>query len=182
MTKLFAPAFSLLSGLTVGILFGFLLRKAHVTRFNVIVGQLILKDFTVMKVILTAIAFGSFGIYLILFFFPEQELIINSTTLLAAFSGGGIFGIGMAILGFCPGTGVAALADGAKEMWFGLLGMIAGAALYSELALYITPTLKPLEKLTTQTLPQYLALTPWTVIACVFIAILVLFKFDKQHR
>lgn len=43
--SLFAPWNEILSGLIVGVIFGFLLRKAHVTRFNVIVSQLLLLDF-----------------------------------------------------------------------------------------------------------------------------------------
>ncbi|NGX53197.1 MAG: hypothetical protein KR126chlam5_01510, partial [Candidatus Anoxychlamydiales bacterium] len=58
----------LISGALGGFAFGFLLRKAHVTRFNVIVKQLLLKDFTVMKVIFTAIIVGAVGIYAMLGF------------------------------------------------------------------------------------------------------------------
>ena len=130
VTALFAPWTELLSGLLVVTVFGFLLRKAYVTRFPVIVGQLLLKDFTVMKVMMTAIAFGSLGIYLL----PHSSLLIDPTPLAGALIGGGIFGVGMAVMGFCPGTGIGALADGSRDMWFGVLGMIVGAGIYAELS------------------------------------------------
>jgi len=157
----------LLSGLMVGIGFGFLLRKGHVTRFNVIVGQLALKDFTVMKIILTAIAAGSVGMYALMTWFPGYEFMIAPTTLLAAAVGGGIFGIGMAVMGYCPGTGVAALADGAHDMWFGVLGMITGAALYAQNYTWITGKLKPACCMTTATLSHYFGMSPWVVIALI---------------
>ena len=59
---LFDNLFSVITAVISGLVFGFLLRKAYVTRFDTIVNQLILKDFTVMKVIFTAITVGSVGI------------------------------------------------------------------------------------------------------------------------
>ena len=45
----------LLLGLGMGIVFGFLLQKGGVTNYDVIIGQLLLDDFTVVKVMLTAL-------------------------------------------------------------------------------------------------------------------------------
>jgi hypothetical protein len=50
-------------GLGFGILFGFLLHKGGATKYDVIVGQLLLTDFSVMKIMLSAIATGMIGIY-----------------------------------------------------------------------------------------------------------------------
>ena len=55
----------LLLGLAIGFCFGFLLQKGGVTRYDVIMGQLLLQDWTVVKVILTAILTGMIGIYLL---------------------------------------------------------------------------------------------------------------------
>jgi len=38
-----------------------------------------------------------------------------------------IFGAGMALLGYCPGTCVAAAGEGRRDALVGLLGMLAGA-------------------------------------------------------
>ncbi|MBN1465253.1 YeeE/YedE family protein, partial [candidate division KSB1 bacterium] len=54
---------SLLWGLAFGIVFGFLLHKGGVTRYDVIIGQLLLIDFTVIKIMLTAILTGMIGIH-----------------------------------------------------------------------------------------------------------------------
>ena len=60
---MFDPAWKLLLGLFTGILFGFLLQKGRAAKFHVIVGQMLLKDWTVLKIMLTAIAVGAIGVY-----------------------------------------------------------------------------------------------------------------------
>ena len=53
----------LLLGLVTGVAFGFLLQKGRVAKFPVIVGQFLLKDWTVVKVMATAVAVGAVGVY-----------------------------------------------------------------------------------------------------------------------
>ena len=50
-------------GLAIGFAFGFLLQKGGVTHYGVVMGQLLLKDFTVLKVMMTAVAVGMIGIH-----------------------------------------------------------------------------------------------------------------------
>lgn len=163
-TSIFTSPTELIGGLLAGILFGFFLQKANVTRFSTIVGQLILKDFTVMKVILTAIAAGSLGLYSLKYFFLSNELIISSTTLFAALAGGGVFGIGMAILGYCPGTCIGALAEKSRDAWFGLLGMVCGAGIYAETFSWINVNVKPANQINKMTLAQHFGISPWILI------------------
>ena len=119
IVSLFEPIGSLILGSLMGFVFGFLLRKAYVSRFDTIVKQLIIKDFTVMKVIFTAIIVGSIGIYFMKIF-GWVALELSKASFLAVIFGGTIFGIGMAITGYCPGTAIASLADGSKDMIYGL--------------------------------------------------------------
>lgn len=121
----------LLLGLVMGILFGFFLQKGQVTRYDVIMQQLLLTDFTVLKVILTAILVGMPGIY----FLKRRGLAklhpkagsVGSTVI-----GSLIFGIGFALLGYCPGTAVGAVGQGSLDALVGgVTGILAGAALYS---------------------------------------------------
>ena len=53
---------SLMYGLVTGILFGILLQKAEVLRFEKQVGALRLMDMTIFKFMLSAIAVGAVGI------------------------------------------------------------------------------------------------------------------------
>lgn len=175
-TFLFASFSELLGGLLVGIVFGFLLQKAHVTRFSTIVGQLLLKDLTVMRVILTAIAVGSFGLYFLKMVFFDVELEISSTTLLAASVGGGIFGIGMAALGYCPGTCVAALAEKDRNARYGILGMLVGAGIYAEAYSWITLHFKPTSHFNKETLAEYFEISPWIFILALWFIVFLLAK------
>jgi uncharacterized membrane protein YedE/YeeE len=169
---LFSSPTELVAGLITGVFFGFILQKANVTRFSTIVDQLLLRNFTVMKVIMTAIAVGSFGLYTLKYYFFDAALIISSTTLLSAAIGGGIFGIGMAVLGYCPGTCVGALAEKAKDAWFGIIGMIFGAGIYAEIFTWIKQNIKPDEQISKTTLAQYFGISPWVFIlmSCAVVA------------
>ena len=171
--------FEWIAPLFVGVLFGFLLQKAGVTQFSTIVGQLILKNFTVMKVIMTAIAVGSMGLYSLKIIFPDASTIISSTTLFAAAIGGGVFGMGMAILGYCPGTCVGALGEKARDAFFGVLGMIFGAGIYAEAYSWIVENIKPHEAINQSTLAEHFSLTPWFFVALSFLVVLILVAMDR---
>ncbi|MBN1668164.1 MAG: hypothetical protein JW862_13820, partial [Anaerolineales bacterium] len=54
---------TLLWGLVFGVVFGFLLQKGGATKYDVIIGQLLLTDFTVLKIMLSAVLTGMIGIY-----------------------------------------------------------------------------------------------------------------------
>ena len=81
-----------------GLLFGFLLHRGGVTDFDVIVRLFQFRDFTVLKVMMTAIAVGGVGIAIL----HGQDLAqyhIKATNLLAVGLGAAIFGVGMVLYG-----------------------------------------------------------------------------------
>ena len=169
-------------GLLIGMLFGFFLQKAGVTNTGTIKKQLLLKDFTVMKVILSAIASGSLLLYLYRHFVEHKDLIISTTTLSASLFGGAIFGIGMALLGYCPGTCIGALAQRCRLAFWGILGMIFGAFIYAKLAPLITNTLKPSSLINKSTLDQILPVSaPW-IIASLALIVIGFWSFDKVKK
>ena len=122
----------IVAGLLMGIVFGVLLQRAHVTRYHVILGQFLFVDFTVLKVMLTAIIVGAVGIWGMLQLGMIENLHVKNAALAGNVLGGLIFGVGMALLGYCPGTGVAAIGDGSRHAIAGVLGMIFGAGVYAE--------------------------------------------------
>ncbi|GAO30645.1 YeeE/YedE thiosulfate transporter family protein [Geofilum rubicundum] len=93
----------LLFGLGFGILFGFLLHKGGATKYDVIVGQLLLTDFTVLKIMLSAVVNGMIGIY---FMKPMGwiQLSLKKGSVGKNVLGAFIFGFGFAVLSYCPGT------------------------------------------------------------------------------
>lgn len=127
----FAELGVLFGGVVAGFIFGFLLQRGNLAKFNIIVNQLLLRNFTVFKVLLTAIIVGGFGIHT-MFYLRLIGMTVGSTLLVGNVVGGLIFGAGMAILGYCPGTCIAACGAGSKDALWGLLGMFAGGAIYAE--------------------------------------------------
>src|SRR4030042_5502931 len=122
----------LIIGLMVGILFGFLLQKGGVTKYDIIMGQLLLTDFTVAKVMLTAIVTGKIGVHL-LKSLGKAELHPKPGSFGSTVIGGLLFGIGFGILGYCPGTMAGAGGQGSLDGPFGgIVGLLIGAGLFSE--------------------------------------------------
>ncbi len=123
----------LIQGLVIGFLFGFLLQKGGVSKYDVIIGQLKLIDFTVIKVILTAIIVTMLGIS---FLYPKGLIEVKgkSGSIKNAIIGGLIFGVGFGILGYCPGTIAAAIGNGYIDaLTGGLLGILLGTFVFAKL-------------------------------------------------
>lgn len=123
----------LITGALAGLVFGFLLQKGGVGKFNVLIGQLLLQDWTVVKIMLTAIVVGMIGVFP-LHHFAKVNLHIKPTRIGANIIGGLMFGAGFALMGYCPGTAAAALGQGSWDALFGMAGLIAGSWMFAELS------------------------------------------------
>jgi hypothetical protein len=89
----------LVLGLATGILFGFILQKGQVTKYQKIVSFFRWSDLTVQKVMFAAILSGMVGVYA-LHDLGFVNLHIKPMLLGANIAGGLIFGVGMLLLGF----------------------------------------------------------------------------------
>jgi uncharacterized membrane protein YedE/YeeE len=120
----------LYAALGFGFLFGLLLHRARLASYNTIIGQLRLKDFTIIKVMMTAIIIGGIGVY---FLVGDgiAKYHVKPADLLAVATGAAIFGIGMALYGYCPGTAITAIGTGSLHALVGFIGMIVGGILYA---------------------------------------------------
>ena len=127
-------------GLLFGVVFGFLLQKGGVARYEVLMGQFLLTDFTVIKVMLTAIIVGMLGVFS-LRALGLVELHVKPTRYAANIAGGLLFGVGLGLLGYCPGTGIAALGQGNYDATAGVLGLMAGSYFYAETSGYVGSTI-----------------------------------------
>lgn len=128
-----AAAPTLIAGAMFGLVFGFLLQKGGVGKYNVLIGQLLLQDWTVAKVMLSAIVVGMIGVFP-LHHFAKVNLHIKPTRIGANIIGGLVFGAGFALVGYCPGTAAAALGQGSWDALFGMAGLIAGSWIFAELS------------------------------------------------
>jgi uncharacterized protein len=162
---------SLMYGLATGILFGILLQKAEVLRFDKQVGALRLMDMTIFKFMLSAIAVGVVGIYLL----KDLGLIklsLKGTSIGAQVLGGTLFGIGWAILGYCPGTAGGALGEGRIDAIWGILGMLFGGGIYALAYPFFKANVISLGNFGKITLPQILGVNNW-IIVVVFVAFII---------
>lgn len=121
---------AILAPLLMGAAFGLLLQRGRVTSCDVIENQFRLKDFTVLKVMGTAIVVGGIGV-LALVDAGAAKYAVKDANMLAVALGAGLFGIGMVVFGYCPGTALAAIATGSVHALVGAFGMIAGAIVYA---------------------------------------------------
>lgn len=121
---------AIFGALAMGAVFGFLLQRGNVTSCNVIENQFRLRDFTVLKVMGTAIVVGGIGV-LLLVDTGNSKYYVKDANMLAVALGAALFGVGMVVYGYCPGTALGAIATGSVHALVGALGMVAGAILYA---------------------------------------------------
>ena len=172
---------NLVLGLATGLVFGFLLQRGGVTRYRVILGQFLWVDHTVLRTMLTAVVVGSVGVYA-LHQYADVALHLKGALVLANVLGGLIFGIGMVVLGYCPGTGVAALGDGSRHAVFGVLGMLAGAACYAEVYPLLKGNLLAFCDLGKLTLAQAMGVSPWVLVIVLAAIAGILFAILKRSE
>jgi uncharacterized membrane protein YedE/YeeE len=150
-------------GLITGVLFGFLLQKGRVLRFEKQVGAMLMNDMTIFKFMLSAILVGMVGIALL----TDAGIITLShkpMNLGAVLLGGALFGTGWAVMGFCPGTSIGALGEGRWHAVFAAAGMVVGAALYAEIYPSMKAAVLGLKDFGTIGLPESLGVSPWVII------------------
>jgi hypothetical protein len=165
----------LLLGLITGIIFGFLLQKGQVTKYGIIMGTFLFTDLTVVKVMFSAVVVGSIGIHF-LHGKGKVELRIREAVLGRNIVGGIIFGIGFALLGYCPGTGWGAVGQGSLDALFGgVIGMLVGSALFAETYGFFKRNVLDWGKIGPVTLPQIMRKNPWTIIGALTLFVLAMF-------
>lgn len=132
----------MLTILMLGFIFGAVLQYAGLNKFNVISGLAVRENLTVAKAIALAMGIGAIlvniEISLGLASYHVKPFIAGGLIL-----GGLIFGAGMAILGYCPGTLAISLGEGSIDAFFGIIGGLVGGWLYTLAAPSLQPLLGP---------------------------------------
>lgn len=172
---------SLFYGVITGIIFGFLLQKAQVLRYDKQVGALRLLDMTILKFMLSAIVVASIGIYL----FKDLGLIklsIKSTSIGALVIGGLLFGIGWGLLGYCPGTAAGALGEGRIDGLWGMIGMLGGGALYAVIYPFMKAQIISIGNYGKIGLPQSIGINHWIVVLALAALTFLLFRWFERKN
>ena len=171
---------SLAWGFVFGIIFGFLLQKGGVTKYDVILGQLLLEDFTVIKIMLSAVVTGMIGIHLMKSL-GWIQLKPKTGSWGKNAIGGLIFGVGFAVLGYCPGTIAGAVGNGYLDaLTGGLIGIIVGSGLFASLYPRLKDSILRKGDFGNLTLPRLLKVNDWIIIIPLSgLIVLVLFLIEQ---
>ena len=151
-------------GLCVGIVFGFLLQKGGATSYDVIIGQLLLTDFTVVKIMLSAVVTGMIGVH-VLRSLGLAQLHPKPGSFGSSVVGGLIFGVGFGLLGYCPGTAAGAVGEGALDaLAGGVVGMLTGSGLFAAVHPRLEKGILTRGEFTALTIPDLLKVNAWVVV------------------
>jgi uncharacterized membrane protein YedE/YeeE len=128
----------LVLGLLIGMAFGAILSLSGLSDPRRIIEMLRLRDLHLLKLLVVAIATGIVGIAL-LDTAGMAHTSIKTLHILAILVGGAVFGLGFAIAGYCPGTSLAAAAEGRRDALFTVAGGLAGAGVHAALYAWFLP-------------------------------------------
>ena len=108
----------MVSGLVCGVLFGFVLENAGFGSPRKLTAQFKLTDWSVFKVMFTAIVVTAVGLWALraLGLMAPDTVFVPPALVMASAVGGAMVGAGFAIGGYCPGTSVVGLASGRLEL------------------------------------------------------------------
>lgn len=122
----------------VGFAFGFVLERAGFGRAQKLIGQFLLTEMTVLKVMFGAVATAMVGSVAMagLGLFDLRAVAdsaSSATWIWPMVAGGFVVGMGFVISSYCPGTSVVAMASGKVDGLFTVLGVVLGSLLAGEL-------------------------------------------------
>jgi uncharacterized membrane protein YedE/YeeE len=163
-----SPLANVITAVAIGIAFGFALERAGLGSATKLAGQFYLRDFTVFKVMFTAIVTAMIGVLVLsqTGLLDVSKIAIPGTWLLPQLVGGLLFGVGFVMGGLCPGTSCVAAAAGKLDGVALIVGLLAGTFVFGE----VFPLVQGLYEATprgTFTLPAMLRLPEEIVVAIV---------------
>lgn len=129
-------------GIIIGFVFGVALESSRVYKPDIIIGQLLFKRFTMIKVIGTAILTSTIVIAM-LEYAGHYNFYLKPFNLVSNILGGVLLGAGIALTGACPGTVYAQMGAGYKDAYYTFIGGVVGAVFYSIFLTEIDKIIKP---------------------------------------
>lgn len=121
-------------GLLTGMLFGYALEAAGFGSPKKLTGQFSLKDFSVFKVMFTAVLVAAIGLYILRSagLIGADAVYVPTLFFWAILAGGLLIGAGFAIGGYCPGTSIVGVASGRIDALIFVAGMVAGVIVFAQ--------------------------------------------------
>jgi uncharacterized protein len=174
------------SGLLCGALFGYVLENAGFGSPCKLTAQFRLTDWSVFKVMFTAIVVAAVGLTALTASgaIAADQLYVPSAFLGAAAIGGALVGAGFAIGGYCPGTSVVGLVSGRIDAVVFFIGLLLGTGVFAGGFGAIEAWTTSGELTSADTLPALLQVSPWIVDAGMVAAAVFVFwlaaRFERR--
>ncbi len=183
---LFSQSMGLLLAVILGIFFGSFLERGGLGNPHKLTGVFYFTDFSVPKVMFTAIIVAATGLYLLsdVKLLDFDRIWIVPTFFWPQLVGGALFGAGFVFSGYCPGTAVAGFASGRIDALVTLVGIGAGSFVFAFLYPYIEGfyVSTPMER---ATLPKVIGVGHWVVIGAVYAMAASMFylmeRYERAH-
>ena len=154
------------AALAIGFLFGVCLQRGGLTRYQKIADAFRFRDLTVLRFMLSAILVAALGVHVLAAFGVARPLPLHDSALLRNALGGLVFGVGMALVGLCPGTVVAGAGEGRLDDAIpGVLGLVAGSLAFGLAYPTLVPALERHLRLGPVNLPGLAGVDPWLALA-----------------
>ncbi len=156
---------SLVLAVLFGFFFGLSLERGGLGDPHKLTGVFLLRDFTVPKVMFTAIVVASVGLYLFsdLHLLDMERVWIVPTFFWPQIVGGALFGVGFVVSGYCPGTAVTGVATGRLDALITLIGAGLGSLLFAVLFPILEAFYLSSDK-GAATLPKVVGINHWGII------------------
>jgi hypothetical protein len=173
------------TALASGILFGYVLEQAGFASPCKLTAQFRLSDWSVFKVMFTAILVAAVGILILQTdnSFGSTGFYVPQVVLGAVAAGGALIGAGFAVGGYCPGTAVVGAMSGRMDGFIFAFGMVAGIWLFS--GLFDTAWMQALlnaGKIESKTVPALLGISPWIVVSAMIAMAWAGFRFGSKQE
>lgn len=170
-----------LIALVLGTFFGFALNKAGLTKYHKIVNVFRFTDMAVLQFMMTALVVAMTGLYTLrglgLVVFPA----VPATYIVGNLVGGLLFGVGMALSGYCPGTCAAGAGEGKVDYIVpGLLGFLVGAVIYGLTYQQVFPSISAIANYGNVVIPDLWNINPYlTVLLFGLMSLFLFYMIDR---
>lgn len=176
------------SGVLLGFGFGFVLERAGFGSGCKLTAQFRLTDWSVFKVMFTAIVFAAVGLYVLELggVVDARSIYVPAPYMWAIAAGGAAIGAGFAVGGYCPGTAMVGITTGRIDAIVFFVGLLIGTFAFAGMFGWLEPLTTAGELTKGDRLPDVLGMPEWLVLAVLIAAAAGVFAlggwFEKKAR
>lgn len=116
----------------LGMIFGAVMQLGFLDRLSKVIGAFLLKDLTIPKALMVAMGVGAVFLYTAEYF-GFIQFHIKPFYPVGVALGGLVFGVGMVIVGYCPGSMPEAVGEGRMDAFLGIVSGIIGGVIFTVL-------------------------------------------------